>query len=912
MDNQRFRLFQEFEEWRSTQATQQGQGTTGGESSSPQATLPSQAVNSSAMVATPQAPVQTIYPSSLTLPTLPSTANMSVSAQPYVGFSSLSTPIAGSLSASHANTARLASASAILPRPPHAGLPSALARRGNNRAGAPSSRGRGRGPATSAPRLVTISRRRDANDCLLPEDNEVIRLLVFVYPPIEPGQERYLFHIDGDTFRRALQDIGLVFQLELRLDEHVKNLLARITHSMRLDQAFSYRFADPPAGAPVTSPLLLLSVRNRGNPQRGSGQITLAPWRVEPGMTLLDIAQDNVNFAVPRCIDSTNRLIVSLAVRNVGLRHMVGRLIHSCMPARFYQRFPRDTQYGEDPGCQSGGEEELSEEETDVGSVIGTPEPDSDAEYVIPAPPPSQARPSLVRSVRSIPQPLVPCPAQPIQAEVSLATLIVNSLPSTIWDPDLVWPAPLPSYIARFSLETLTTGVYHQATRGTPANAERPSLHVHGSTISQMANAYLAIIDTALEVKDFQRVLFSDRHFLRDDNSGAHGVGVEDEVLQCLLERYISEANRGRYLVPAEEELCTLQCMTSFTHVPSAHLQDMARFGAVVALSLINGRLPPLVSPALILFLIHDFDLRCLTKEFVGECFPSLRWDLLNWIELGPQGDPRTPELIARFGTYVGTHPSIYIKRDDALHKMLAVELLYKSLLGRDCYRSPEFKAFREGFKLPCVNGFSFCDILRTFEGGPEHFLTLAATCQITCPDDLLPHLQVYTNSSLNALSQQIRDAVDDQSITFHKLFADFIKGQGAPCPTLFEEFKPNFDPIVDLATINTPAFRSRILVWAVTGKPLLDPVNPGPIQIWPTTDTDSQYATTSSRAAMVQQGTMAFCTCFKLARFPASFILHLAQGDYEADQEPGNFRDTFDNWVLIQMILSIGNHTQA
>jgi hypothetical protein len=59
----------------------------------------------------------------------------------------------------------------------------------------------------------------------------------------------------------------------------------------------------------------------------------------------------------------------------------------------------------------------------------------------------------------------------------------------------------------------------------------------------------------------------------------------------------------------------------------------------VAALLYINGHTPAPLSPAVILFIINGTDLNCLTPAFIGEWFVNLRKRLLDWLEMGPEGD---------------------------------------------------------------------------------------------------------------------------------------------------------------------------------------------------------------------------------------------------------------------------------
>ena len=92
--------------------------------------------------------------------------------------------------------------------------------------------------------------------------------------------------------------------------------------------------------------------------------------------------------------------------------------------------------------------------------------------------------------------------------------------------------------------------------------------------------------------------------------------------------------------------------MTSFggSSVSPTRKVAMKRFGAVAALLLIHGQTPRPLSPAVILFIIYGFNLHCLTPGFIGEWFVNLRKLLLDWLEMGPEGDPEP--FASHFATY--------------------------------------------------------------------------------------------------------------------------------------------------------------------------------------------------------------------------------------------------------------------
>ena len=69
-------------------------------------------------------------------------------------------------------------------------------------------------------------------------------------------------------------------------------------------------------------------------------------------------------------------------------------------------------------------------------------------------------------------------------------------------------------------------------------------------------------------------------------------------------------------------------------------------------------------------------------------------------------------------------------------------------------------------------------------------------------------------------------------TFTFRSLTETFLQGTGVPCPRLFAEINEGFSPLVNLDTIDSPAFRSRIFLWATTGSPSVDPSLEGSISV--------------------------------------------------------------------------------
>ena len=79
---------------------------------------------------------------------------------------------------------------------------------------------------------------------------------------------------------------------------------------------------------------------------------------------------------------------------------------------------------------------------------------------------------------------------------------------------------------------------------------------------------------------------------------------------------------------------------------------------------------------------------------------------------------------------------------------------------------------------------------------------------------------------SATLLLNTYRQVSDDPLQLVSDAIHDFLEGVGIPCLNMFRTAKAAFDPLVMDSNFNfdDPCTRSKILVWAVTGAPLLPP----------------------------------------------------------------------------------------
>ncbi|KAJ7456993.1 hypothetical protein FB451DRAFT_1142912 [Mycena latifolia] len=797
--------------------------------------------------------------------------------EPFLGMSTLA-PSSSTLNTGHVNEARLRSAQAVLPRA------SGLVRR------------RPRGPAQHPP---SLSNRPKIDQCMV-EGAAVptLRATVLVYPPLDPDgahQIYYVYQLLFPDFLDTLEANDLSYRYELRLDMPVNELLRSVVDAMtESPSAFVFptaRRASTSAAITTLQPLALIS---KGRVHNNQVRVKVQP--IPPTMTIGDMAVDRNRFAGEACIVE-GRFIIRLAAMGFPLLSLEddGRR-HSCISHRIYSLFPRDAStMGETAEDTSGGE---SADERDEVSrqlmAIPTPRPIAVART-------RQTRLAL-RSVRlaTATPPLSatpPLPTRPITPDGSSTPPPVPALPSAIWDENSSFnPRPgAPGFM--YSPHRFMESIFDAATRGSGPHIP---LRVRGWDMDAAADHLSSLLDRAARLGDYSSVLVPDRGFGLSPNGAAVGDGLEREVIFTVLRRFTNEGTV--WFKPGEGEIVTLQTLYPLSSsVPPARLLGMQRLGSICGLIMINGQSFWPLSPAIFQYLIHDCNLHSLRPAFVGEWFPALRAQLLEFLSIGPEGDlsPFQPQLV----TYLDVEASAFRTRDLEAHLLLGVSLLFKATLGNQTFDHPELQAFRAGFRLPCRNGFTLPSAIRNFEGGSETFLSLISTSHISSADSVLPHIEFLTPLNHNMFLAALRNNSGDITLTFAMLIEKFLRGSGIPCRSQFEATRGAYHPIIDLSRLEIPGFRSQVLVWAATGSPFIDPIG-GRIFVGPIATHDAGYGSSTTRELSASHGTFLFRTCLRTARFPVDYVLQLAQA-----HQPADFQEAFDFWILQQCLLGIGRH---
>lgn len=75
--------------------------------------------------------------------------------------------------------------------------------------------------------------------------------------------------------------------------------------------------------------------------------------------------------------------------------------------------------------------------------------------------------------------------------------------------------------------------------------------------------------------------------------------------------------------------------------------------------------------------------------------------------------------------------------------------------------------------------------VLKAFEGGPEAFISLTGVSNVTGYDSLSGHLRLHSGSIQQV--EKLCFSLDNYSAAFEDFVVTFLKGQGIPCPGLFD-----------------------------------------------------------------------------------------------------------------------------
>ncbi|KAF8153546.1 hypothetical protein K438DRAFT_1987679 [Mycena galopus ATCC 62051] len=395
-----------------------------------------------------------------------------------------------------------------------------------------------------------------------------------------------------------------------------------------------------------------------------------------------------------------------------------------------------------------------------------------------------------------------------------------------------------------------------------------------------------------------------------DPQNPSIGIGLERETIHTALNMFLADA--GQWFVPTDEGRLTL-AISMPAHlastIPPSRLERLRVVGALVSLSLISGKPPGSITPALL-------QLCCDLASDRGSAGKS---DASGWTPRKSFAIPT--EIINYLNIQVRKHSTFSIdsvtvflcyrsalsQRDENQHNTLVTQVVHNAVLGPDI-NGLEANAFCGGVELHCADGFSF--LAHSYPGGIDFYLSHAWTGQIV---DFLSveRLMVISEPSQEQLVREF--GVIATTLDAQGLFLDFLKGTGTPCPLLLEEGKSHFDAAVidELLNIDLVSFRPRMFCWATTGSPFLDPDpefdSHDPMSVHFVLPGDAFYNDDpATSAALMAQGMISFRTCSRAARIPISMLLELHSVTYPTPYA-ATFTDAVDSWFLLQILNAIG-----
>ncbi|KAJ7199940.1 hypothetical protein GGX14DRAFT_572373 [Mycena pura] len=757
--------------------------------------------------------------------------------------------------------------------------------------------------------------------------------------------------------QQYLQDAGLLFQYSLPVDTRVHQILEMSADNMRTGPR-RYTFVGIPTGPSTrlrheSLDLQVLVYVNLGK-NRGDGASHLRRESVAADLTLKDLfSPDYKNtFAIAaHCIDN-GRFILHSIVRYGGITFRETPAdgwprIHSCLTLRQNIQFNEniemsftdsdysDTSHGipESQSESDDDDEDMPEAPTLAAVTRPTNRPlprrtqapassaGTSSASSLPAPSnrplPRRTRAPVssasISSAGALPAPSIPT------VPISVAPQIVTQTPTTLaWPTSTFIPEPGP-YGDLFDRPDVSAAVYQTA-------GDEGSLDFEAGSIDDLALLFVQAVRSASLNGDFSRMLRQHRRFrvLKPDGTiSSFGSGVERETIVTALNLFLN--NPARWGLPADEDRLSLAISMPLrlaSTVSPGRLQELRVFGALIALSLISSKPAGVMSPALFQYALNRCNLDALTPSFVASWHPGLERAVRELQAIGPDGNLELfRELIIsklnvqvhnlfNFLTLVITsshlaQPATLSYRDQNQHNMLVTQMVHTSILGPDLHGHPETEAFCSGLELSCANGFSFAKLARSYPGGTEFYLAHVWTSFISTFQSLKPHLLVTVPTSTKVVQHF---GAASSSLNPEAIFHGFLQRTGIPCPVaLLESAKAHFHPDVvgQLCDIYSPAFRPRMLCWASTGSPFLDPDagQTESIQIDFVLPGDLNYCDDAAASTVhMQQGTISFRSCSQVTRIPMSKLVELHQIIYPTP-DIATFDAAVDTWFLFQVL---------
>ncbi|KAJ6502993.1 hypothetical protein DFH09DRAFT_1335761 [Mycena vulgaris] len=609
----------------------------------------------------------------------------------------------------------------------------------------------------------------------------------------QPKQEVVLYKNFVEAFHTYLNGHGLCFDYALHADTRVLSILERSAASMRTGP-HRYIFGDIPSGPSTrhrheSLDLQIVGLVNKGRMRCHSSTSHLRREAIPSTLTLIDLF-DKIHsplYVIPSVSIHEGHLVLHLMIQYSGATFVQDpspgpgwNIIHSCLTKRQNKQFKGEATElnftDNDPypdSDTSGGvpdEDETEDEDEDMPAAL----PLTAAIPPLPSHRSSHASSTPISSGR--------LPSRISHARIGDSSRVIASAVPTQTTPAPWGAAPfetlLGPYGNLFNQRDVAKAVYQAA-------GNNVRLELKAGSLEELAMLYGDAVCEGLRTNDFSHLLSANRCFEILNPNGSvrsFGPGLERETIYTALNIYFK--NSGHWCLMTDEGRMSLAMSTPLrlaSAVPSGRLQNFKIFGALVALSLISGRPPGPLSPALLQYALNECDLCALTPSFVASWNPSLDWAARSM---------QASEII----TYLNIQVATLSNRDQTFHNMLVNQLVHTGLLGPDLHSHPEAAAFCTGLELPGANGFTFSKFARSYPGGTEFYLANAWTSYITDYSALEPHLRIASPSPVRCLPHfsPLPPGLNPEAE-----LARFLKGTGNPSGDRLEASKSHFTEAV-------------------------------------------------------------------------------------------------------------------
>ena len=208
----------------------------------------------------------------------------------------------------------------------------------------------------------------------------------------------------------------------------------------------------------------------------------------------------------------------------------------------------------------------------------------------------------------------------------------------------------------------------------------------------------------------------------------SNGIGVECEIVLFLYQQF--KHQETRWFQPNDDGyslLATSLLLATSQNVSKTQMCDMAILGAVVSLCLMRGITATHLDPLFLYFCVHECNnINVIWPALLAEWHPGFKQVITNWIATGPTGnvmpfqhyfpsyhDLQVSDSIVWYCTFSHRTPQVgrLWEHDQHVHDTMAVQMLFRAVVGPEPPTHPKIQAFRHGFDLPCSNSFRFTEV---------------------------------------------------------------------------------------------------------------------------------------------------------------------------------------------------------